>query len=61
MLGELSLDLRDILQLQVSDVIPLNKSIDSDIEVLVDNTPWFNAKLGERKAKKAVKLGNLIS
>ncbi|MCI8441172.1 MAG: flagellar motor switch protein FliM [Provencibacterium sp.] len=60
-LGELSLDLRDILQLQVSDVIPLNKSIDSDIEVLVDNTPWFNAKLGELKAKKAVKLGNLIT
>lgn len=60
-LGELSLDLRDILQLQVSDVIPLGKSIDSDIDVLVDNTPWFHGKLGERKAKKAVKLGNLIT
>lgn len=60
-LGELSLDLRDILQLQVSDVIPLNKSIDSNIEVLIDNTPWFSAKLGESKAKRAVKLGNLIT
>ncbi|MCI8622831.1 MAG: flagellar motor switch protein FliM [Provencibacterium sp.] len=60
-LGELSLDLRDILQLQVSDVIPLNKSIDSDIEVWIDDAPWFNAKLGEAKSKKAVKLGNLIS
>lgn len=60
-LGELSLDLRDILQLQVSDVIPLGKDINSDIDVLVDNTPWFHGKLGERKAKKAVKLSNLIT
>ena len=57
---EMQLELKDVLQLQVADVIPLNKSINSDIYITVDNTPWFNAKLGETKLKKAVKLSSLI-
>lgn len=60
-LGDFRLDLRDIVRLQVADVIPLNKSINSDILVTVDDTPWFQAKLGESKLKKAIKLNNLIS
>lgn len=60
-LDEFQLDLRDIVQLQVHDVIPLNKNINSDIYISVDDTPWYSAKLGECKLKKAVKLKNLIS
>lgn len=60
-LSDLQLDLREIMQLQVEDVIPLNKNIKGDIKVLVDNTPWFYAKLGETKTRKAVKLNNLIT
>lgn len=60
-LDNLQLDLRDIVHLRVDDVIPLNKSISSDIEVLVDNIPWFYGKLGESKVKKAVKLDRLIT
>lgn len=60
-LGRMQLDLKDVLQLQVADVIPLSKSINSDIEVLVDNTPWFSGKLGETKLKKAIKISNLKS
>ncbi|MEM1485265.1 flagellar motor switch protein FliM [Oscillospiraceae bacterium PP1C4] len=60
-LDEFQLDLKDILQLQVADVIPLNKKISSDVFITVDDTPWFHAKLGETKLKKAIKLNNLIS
>ncbi|MEG1686367.1 MAG: flagellar motor switch protein FliM [Angelakisella sp.] len=57
---EIQLDLTDVLQLQINDVIPLGKNVNSDIRIQVDNVPWFFAKLGSVKAKKAVKLTNLI-
>ncbi len=60
-LHEFQMDLKDILQLQVADVIPLSKKISSDIFITVDETPWFTARLGETKIKKAVKLNNMIS
>lgn len=55
-LADTQLDLKDVLQLQPSDVIILNKNINSDIEVMVDDIPWFTAKLGETKNKKSVKI-----
>ena len=58
---EFSMDLKEILQMQVSDVIPLSKNIQSDIKIMVDDAPWFSGKLGETKLRKAVKLQNLIS
>ncbi|MEG2086565.1 MAG: flagellar motor switch protein FliM [Angelakisella sp.] len=57
---EIQLDLTDVLQLQINDVIPLGKNVNSDIRIQVDNVPWFFAKLGSVKTKKAVKLTNLI-
>lgn len=60
-LDELILDVQDILHLQVNDIIPLNKAIDSDICVTVDGVPWFAGKLGEVRQKKAVKLNHLIA
>jgi flagellar motor switch protein FliM len=51
----------DILQLQVNDVIALNKKIDSNICITVDGVPWYNARLGETKTKKAVKLVDSIA
>lgn len=60
-LDEFQLELQDVLSLQVSDVIPLSKNINGDITITVDNTPWFNAKLGEVKLKKAVKLNSIMS
>lgn len=60
-LDELILDVQDVLHLQVNDIIPLNKPIDSDICVTVDGVPWFDGKLGEVRQKKAVKLNHLIA
>lgn len=60
-LDNFQMRLRDITQLQVSDVVLLNKDIKSDIIVTVDNEPWFTAKLGESRLKKLVKLNNSIA
>ena len=51
----------EILALQVNDIIALNKQIDSDISVTVDGIPWYKARLGESKTKKAVKLTDSIA
>lgn len=55
-LDEFELELREVVSLQVDDVIPLSKSISSDIQIIVDDTIWFNGRLGMTKQKKAVKL-----
>lgn len=60
-LDESQLTLSDILQLQVDDVIPLNKNIQGDITIVVDSIPWYTGKMGETKTKKAVRLNELIS
>ena len=58
-LDDIQIDFYDLMQLQIGDVIPLNKKINSDIVLKVDDIPWFNAKLGETKLKKAVKITSL--
>ncbi|MEG1943259.1 MAG: flagellar motor switch protein FliM [Angelakisella sp.] len=59
-INEVQLDMSDLLQLQVDDVIPLGKSVKSDVCIKVDNVPWFYGKLGSVKSKKALKLTGLI-
>lgn len=56
--SEISMDLQDLLGLQVNDVIPLGKEVGTDIMLKMDGIPWFKAKLGETKGKKSVKLTN---
>lgn len=58
--SELQLGTYDVANLQVGDIITLNKKIDSDIGVTVGGIPLFTAKLGEYKIKKAVKLCDII-
>jgi flagellar motor switch protein FliM len=59
-LGEMQLDLQDILQLQVNDVIPLHINTDKGVCVNVENEPWFEAKLGQTKLKKAIMIDSLL-
>ncbi|WP_312643795.1 flagellar motor switch protein FliM [Hydrogenoanaerobacterium sp.] len=59
-LHEFELGMHDVLQLQVGDIIPLNKNINSDIQVLVEDVPWFTAKLGKIKTRKAVKVNKFM-
>lgn len=58
---QFQLELQDILHLQPDDVIPLTKRVDSDVLVTVDDTPWFTAKLGQTKRKKAIRLHNIVT
>ena len=59
-LGQINLDLYEVLTLQVNDVIPLGKSITSDVDVKVGNKPWCSGKLGTYNNKKAVMIDNFI-
>lgn len=54
------IELEDILSLRVGDVIPLNKTVNDNIQILVDNTPWVEGKIGCKKNKKAVKIEKLL-
>ena len=49
------------MQLQPDDVIPLSKRVDSEVLVTVDKVPWFTAKLGQTKKKKAIRLCNIVT
>ena len=58
-LAETQIDLYDILTLQVNDVIPLNMSIDKNVEIKIGENVWFDGKLGVKNNKKAVKIDNI--
>ena len=59
-LGEINLDLYEVLTLQVNDVIPLGKSITSDVDVKVGSKHWCTGKLGTYNNKKAIMIDNFI-
>lgn len=59
-LGEAELDLADIYNLQVGDVIDLNKPHDSEVMLYVEEQPWFSGKLGVSNKKIAVKINNRL-
>ena len=60
-LDRFEMSLEDILQLQVQDVIALNKKIDDNIDIMVEGDPWYHAKLGKSKLKKSIKLIDTIA
>lgn len=55
-LDDCVMSLGDISQLQVNDVISLNKKISEDISVKVEGIPFFRARLGELNSQKALKI-----
>lgn len=57
-LGEINLDMYEVLTLQVNDVIPLNTKISDNIVVKVGERPWCDGKLGTYNNKKAVMIEN---
>lgn len=46
----------DISQLQINDVVSLNKKISEDISAQVEGIPLFRARLGEKNSQKALKI-----
>lgn len=53
-LGTVEIELQDLSQLQVGDVINLNKPKDSALKVFVGRQPWFTGKIGTYKKNIAV-------
>ncbi|MCR4779950.1 MAG: flagellar motor switch protein FliM [Ruminiclostridium sp.] len=58
-LGNTSLDVYDVLNLQVDDIIPLDMSIDSNVKLRIGNKIWFDGKLGSFNQNKAIKIENV--
>ncbi len=59
-LGEINLDMYEVLTLQVNDVIPLDKKISENILVRVGERDWCDGKLGTYNNKKAIMVENFI-
>ena len=56
----MELGLKDLAQLQVGDVISLNKPKDSQLKVFVGRQPWFTGKMGVYKKNVAIRIEDRI-
>lgn len=54
------LELSDVLRLRVNDVIPLDRHVNGNVNLFIDDIPWFDGKIGILKNKKAVKITGLF-
>lgn len=59
-LGTVELGLKDLADLQVGDVISLNKPKDSNVKVFVGRQPWFTGKMGVYKKNVAIRIEDRI-
>lgn len=59
-LSKTKVELYDILTLQINDVIPLNKPIDSSVVLKIGDKEWFEGKLGVRNNRKAVRVDTIL-
>ena len=59
-LADTNLELKDVLGLQVGDIIPLDKRITSNALMKIGETYWFDGKLGTHNNKKAFKIDNIL-
>lgn len=60
-LGHANASLQDIINMQVGDLIILDKNINSDVDVYVDGEKWFEGKWGMKKNKGVIKINKTIS
>lgn len=59
-LGKSNLLLRDVYNLQVGDVINLNKSKDSEVYLNIAEKTWFKGYLGTNNKNMAVKISDVL-
>jgi len=59
-LGETTVTVNEIIDLQVGDVLPLNTGINDEMQILVGDLLKFNAVPGVRKNKIAMKITKVI-
>ncbi len=56
---KIELELIDVLRLQPNDVIQLKKPLSGDVDVLINNKPYFQGTLGFSKNNKAVRINKV--
>ena len=59
-LGRTQLKGRELLSLSVGDIIPLNRFVADDLEVLVEGIPKYRGQPGTFHGNNAVQITNLI-
>lgn len=58
--GEAVITLDDVYNLHVGDVINLGTTKDSNVQLYVENQPWFRGQLGVHKRNVAVRIEDLV-
>ncbi len=56
---EIELELIDVLRLQPNDVIQLKKPLSGDVDILINDKPYFQGTLGLSKNNKAVRINKV--
>jgi len=59
-LGGTALTLKEVLQLQVGDVVQLDQAAGSDVQINAGATTWFYGNLGVRKNKMAIRINTVV-
>lgn len=59
-LGKAQATLKDIVDMQVGDLIILDKAVNSYVDVNVDGEKWFDGTWGTKKNKGVIKIKNII-
>jgi flagellar motor switch protein FliM len=58
--GDATVLLKDIYDLKEGDIINMNKPKNSDVDVYVEDNPWFKGKLGVQNKNIAVRISDVI-
>lgn len=59
-LGESDLTVGDLINLNIGDVVPLNRDADGELDLIVENVPKFRCVFGESRGNKAIKVTKRI-
>jgi flagellar motor switch protein FliM len=59
-IGATTLKMKEIVNLNVGDIIKLDTNIKDDILIRIENKPMFYGKIGTKGKKKAVKITSII-
>ncbi len=58
-LGKSQASLQDVLNMQIGDLIILDRNVNSDIDLNVNGRKWFEGKWGVRKKKGVIKINKI--
>ncbi len=59
-LGNAQATLQDVVNMQVGDLIILDKKADADVDINVDGEKWFEGKWGTRRNKGVIRINKII-